>query len=57
MDDVGDKFSTIAVDLRGHGDSPRGGEVDFTATSLVADIHRTLEDENIPFPVVLVGNR
>lgn len=47
----------VALDLRGHGESPFGVEEDFSARMLVDDIRHTLQEENIPLPFVLIGHR
>jgi pimeloyl-ACP methyl ester carboxylesterase len=55
MKNMEGRFNIIAVDLRGHGDSPLGPDEDFNANSITADIHKTLLEEGILFPVVVLG--
>ena len=51
------KYNIVAVDLRGHGESPLGEEKDFTASNLAADIRHTLfQDLQINKPIVLLGH-
>jgi pimeloyl-ACP methyl ester carboxylesterase len=57
--------ASVAVDLRGHGESPFGTETDFGPSALVRDVREDLTRKsagdtasklNIAFPVVLVGH-
>lgn len=50
-------WNTIALDLRGHGESRLGDAATFTAEAVAADIHHTLHKHAlVTFPVVLVGH-
>jgi pimeloyl-ACP methyl ester carboxylesterase len=57
MEHASEKYNMIAMDLRGHGESPLGAEEDFTADALVEDIRHTLQEECIPTPFILIGHR
>lgn len=50
------KYNMIAVDLRGHGETPFGNEEDFSASMLVEDIKHTLVINDVPAPFVLIGH-
>ncbi|CAE7671664.1 Fndc3a [Symbiodinium sp. CCMP2592] len=48
---------TLAVDLRGHGESPLGDPKDFSPQQLAADVRATLKAAGVlEVPVVLVGH-
>ncbi len=49
-------YPAIAVDLRGHGESPMGDPAEFGPESLAADVIAAIEARGIPPPVVLVGH-
>lgn len=51
----------IAVDLRGHGESPLGDDEeaalpDFSPRALCRDIEQTLKDRQVEGPIVIVGH-
>lgn len=48
-------FNIIAIDVRGHGDSPLGLDFEYTANAITGDIYNTLEAEGILLPVVVLG--
>lgn len=48
--------NAIALDLRGHGESPLGLEENFTPHQLVTDIYQCLRENQVNFPIVLVGH-
>ena len=50
-------YDVIALDLRGHGDSDLGEEEDFSASAMVEDVHYTLIEEKVDFPIALIGTR
>lgn len=55
--EVSSKWNVVALDIRGHGESPMGAENEFTSVAVARDIHHTLHSMNgISFPVVLVGH-
>merc|ERR1712100_485381 len=49
-------YPTIALDLRGHGESPLGDPSEFSSRALAADVLIAIKDHNIRTPVVLVGH-
>lgn len=50
------QFNVVALDLRGHGESPLGHELGFNIDSVVDDIRHTLSDIGVPKPFTLVGH-
>ena len=52
-----ENYPAVALDLRGHGESPLGDWKDFSPTQLAADVHRAVtEDLKIGGKIVLVGH-
>jgi len=51
-----DQYPSIALDLRGHGESPLGDEEHFTPDTLASDIRQALIKHGIPKPFVLCGH-
>jgi len=51
-----DQYPSIALDLRGHGESPLGKHEEFTPSQLAADIRASIITHNIPRPFVLCGH-
>ena len=50
-------WNTIALDLRGHGESPLGNAAMFNASNVARDIHHTLHNHgSVSFPFVLCGH-
>lgn len=47
---------TLAIDLRGHGESPLGPPSDFSAEALAADVAASVRAHGIDTPIVLVGH-
>jgi len=57
MDDLAnDGYSSIALDLRGHGESPLGIEQDFIPRNVINDIHFTLSNTWSCNQFVLIGH-
>ena len=50
------RYNILALDQRGHGESPLGEEADFSAAALAADIRHTLREEKVKLPIVLLGH-
>jgi len=50
------RYNILALDQRGHGESPLGEEADFSAAALAADIRHTLREEQVKLPIVLLGH-
>ena len=49
-------YPAIAVDLRGHGESPVGNLKEFSSTTLSNDIIDIIDDMNLDRPVIIVGH-
>ena len=49
-------YPALAVDLRGHGESPFGPPEDFSAPALAQDVWAAVEAHGVSGPVVLVGH-
>lgn len=50
------KWNVLAVDQRGHGDSPLGDEREYSVATVVADIHAVLEAQEKGRKVVMLGH-
>lgn len=55
MDDIGDGYRCIALDLLGFGESPKPLDCDYTADDHAAAVHGTLESLGVHSPFLLVG--
>jgi pimeloyl-ACP methyl ester carboxylesterase len=56
---TGSKFNILAVDQRGHGESPLGDETTFTIDAMVADLHAAIHQQGLLAggqKVVLLGH-
>tara|TARA_B110001452_G_scaffold35422_2_gene27257 strand:- start:6169 stop:7158 length:990 start_codon:yes stop_codon:yes gene_type:complete len=49
-------YPTLALDLRGHGESPLGPPDDFSAEALASDVWAAVAAHGVQGPVVLVGH-
>jgi len=51
-----DAYPSIALDLRGHGESALGDQEDFTPDNLASDIRKAVIKHGVPKPFVLCGH-
>jgi pimeloyl-ACP methyl ester carboxylesterase len=56
MDLANENYPAVALDLRGHGESPLGKKEDFSPGSLAADVRESIQNLGIQGPIVLVGH-
>ena len=56
IEDTEGRWSALALDQRGWGESPLGKEQEYSAAAVAADIERALQEEVGARKVVLVGH-